>query len=112
MEPEFYYANNKVHADIFKTALQYGPVVYCLEEQDQNESVFALKVNVNEKPKLINETFGGLNIIKAFGEVINYSENSLYTAQKPKLKKAVLKYIPYFSFANRGEDNMTVWVNY
>lgn len=112
MEPEFYYANNKVHADIFKTALQYGPVVYCLEEQDQNESVFALKVNVNEKPKLINETFGGLNIIKAFGEVVNYSENSLYTAQKPKLKNAVLKYIPYFSFANRGEDNMTVWVNY
>ena len=46
---------------------------------------------------------------------VSESENceNLYKSQKPCDGKEVsIKYIPYFGFANRGENDMRVWVRY
>ena len=37
--------------------------------------------------------------------------NELYIKDKPKLSDAYLKFIPYYLWSNRGENEMLVWIN-
>jgi DUF1680 family protein len=84
-----------------KAALTLGPLVYCLESVDnQHVDIFTSWLNpfcivppsssVTFSPSLL----GGTNVI---------------TGKTTDGK--VLTFIPYFLWANRGESQMTVWVN-
>ena len=111
MEPTFYTASDAVHEDAGRTALMRGPIVYCLESQDQPASVFRCRVNPQAPVKVLEETFGGYPLLEAEGFVIP-EQTALYapvdeaTAPQP----CKLRYIPFYTFANRGEDDMQVWV--
>ena len=37
--------------------------------------------------------------------------NELYIQDKPKLTDAYLKFVPYYLWSNRGENEMLVWIN-
>ena len=88
----------------------YGPIVYALEEQDQPVTIDKIRVCPEVKPAVTKEFFGGLPILEGEGIALPQSDK-LYSEYKApcKYERIKLRFIPYYTFANRGEDNMRVW---
>lgn len=111
MEVQKILANPKVTADEGRFALKRGPMVYCIEGKDQTDDR-VLNVLVRETEKVSvsfdKDLFGGI-------QTLNFNA-ALVEASSPKgglaLLPMQLKAIPYFMWANRGADNMLVWLPY
>jgi hypothetical protein len=86
-----------------KVALMRGPVIYCLEEIDNPEyfkEVEAPIVSIDDLTSEYDENLlGGVVSIKSKAVI---SDN----------RNLEVRYIPYYSWANRGEGKMKVWVLY
>jgi hypothetical protein len=98
-------AHPNVEADRGLVALERGPVVYCLEEVDNPAGVFSIVLS--DKSKLVAHYEPSL-----LGGVVVISGPAL--REKPGRKggyePCTLRAIPYFAWANRGADAMTVWI--
>ncbi len=101
-------AHELVEADRGQVAIQRGPLVYCLEWPDQEEQKvlhMALAENpdfsYNYKPEMLN----GVGIIQTSG----YSLTKRLDEGVDQ-RDEVLTAIPYYSWANRGRGEMTVWI--
>lgn len=126
MEPEFIAANNEVREDINKTALRRGPFIYCLEEADNGTDLHTLSVCAAAKPETVMMNIAGTDVaaLRTDGKkLINVCDSPdvdaetktapLYTTlKKPEYKDVKLTYVPYYAWNNRGEGEMSVWVNY
>lgn len=110
MKPVFMTACSEVYADRHKTALMRGPVVYCLEDQDQDFPLSTLSVDPNGDVTE-DEDFGFFPRLTAHGFTEEKRE-ALYQPYTETRKPCKLHYIPYHTFANRGEDDMIVWAAY
>jgi DUF1680 family protein len=79
-----------------KVTVTRGPLVYCLESVDNpGVDIFTAQLDpASLRDEFIPDLLGGCVIIHG----------------KTTDGKA-LKFIPYFLWANRGESQMTVWVN-
>ena len=111
----FVYANISVRADAGKTTLMKGPLVYCLEEEDNQKNLASLLVDTEVPPEEIYEEdlLGGTLILKAAGWRRVYEEEdstSLYRTDRPRLERTSLTYVPYASWGNRHPGEMAVWV--
>lgn len=110
MKPVFYTASHNVHEDMGRVALMRGPIVYCIETRDQAAQVFRCRIDADAPVRVLSETYGGYPILEAAG-AIRPEQNSLYSPYTPaQYQPTTLKFIPYYAFANRGEDDMQVWV--
>ena len=109
MKPVLVEADPGVRNNCGKAALTYGPLVYCIEGVD-NEDIFALSLTSDNFFE--TEFDEGLNLcrIKAKG-VRKISTGKLYSPVGNKTEDAVMEFIPYNCFANRGESDMKVWIN-
>jgi DUF1680 family protein len=94
-------ASPRLHGHKNKVALTRGPLVYCLESVDNPDlDIFTVRLNpasiVDQASSVtfIPSLLGGTNV--ATGKTRDGTD---------------LKFIPYFLWANRGESQMTVWVN-
>ncbi|MDR3693876.1 glycoside hydrolase family 127 protein [Mucilaginibacter sp.] len=96
-------ANKELADDKSKVALQRGPIIYSAEWKDNNGSVSDLIIPDNAifKPQYEKDLLNGITVLK--GVVIR--KDSLLKG----VKKVTLTAIPYYSWANRGEGEMTVW---
>jgi len=85
-------SNDLVTENRGKVALEYGPLVYALEEDDNKNGFEDLQLSENDKFKVVfnKNLLGGINIISN--------------------KK--LKAIPYYAWSNRGVGKMKVWIDY
>lgn len=106
------YVNARVRADLGKVAVMRGPVAYCLEQVDNGPVVEALCL---PRDSALTETarpdkLGGIVEITAPGKRIESADGELYSDAAPDLKDARLTFIPYYAWANRGENEMTVFV--
>lgn len=106
------YANTRVRADLGKVAVMRGPMVYCLEQVDNGPVVEALCL---PRDSALTETvrpdkLGGIVEITAPGKRMVSADEALYSDQAPVLEDATLTFIPYYAWANRGENEMTVYV--
>lgn len=109
-------SNPKLRENVGKVALQAGPIIYCLEEADNGADLYELllKSNLKYKAEYKKDFLGGVNIIKA--EAIKYSsdwsEGSLYhfDTNIKSIKSKKIKFIPYYSWANRQPGEMMVWI--
>jgi DUF1680 family protein len=91
-------ADERVEDDRGKSALEYGPIVYCMEEID-NPGTFesiTLSGQMQWKVRKDNNLLGGINVISG----LNEKDNSGFMA------------IPYYSWSNRGIGAMKVWLPY
>lgn len=101
-------AIEKVKEDKNSVALQRGPLVYCFEHPDngaQNMNIVLpdqVKLNAEFNPVLLN----GVVVLKGNAPVVSISADGLKVATETKPVVA----IPYYSWANRGEGPMKVWV--
>lgn len=101
-----------------KVALQRGPFVYCLEEADNGVGLYQLRLPKDSSFEVIADDSlrKGLNVIQAQGERCIPDQtkgwsNQLYRSDSQWHKEsATLKFIPYFTWANRGLGEMSVWV--
>jgi DUF1680 family protein len=91
-----------------RVALQRGPLVYCFEHNDNDGSVMNILVPDNSifktefKPDMLN----GVVIIKGKAPVISATSDGLSVVSNMK----TITGIPYFSWANRGQGQMQVWM--
>jgi uncharacterized protein len=100
-----------------KVALQRGPLVYCLEEADNGKRLYQLRLPQDSGFELGEESAfpEGIKTIAASGLRLDSGEEwdgRLYKdAAALNSQPAQLKFIPYFTWANRGTGEMSVWVN-
>ncbi|MBO5252851.1 MAG: glycoside hydrolase family 127 protein [Clostridia bacterium] len=105
------YASPKVAADSGKVCVQRGALVYCAEEADNGE-ILPLFVREDAVPEALGfepETLGGIVPVEIDGYKAE-DNGMLYSARKPKLTEKKLRLIPYYTWANRGENQMRVWL--
>ena len=110
MEPFLVQAASEVAGNVGKAALQYGPVVYCVEGIDNCENLHALYVSQELHAKIEYNREFGLNTIETDG-FIEKPPGKLYTRLQDDVERTRIKFIPYSCFANRGETNMLVWLH-
>jgi hypothetical protein len=109
MQPQKVVANTRVEADFGRYAIKYGPFIYCLEGRDQpDDRVLNLFVpdTTTIRTSFDPNLFGGIQTLLFNGFLVNKKTSP----QAADLKPIRLKAIPYFMWANRGRDNMTVWL--
>ena len=115
MEVQMFAASERVREDIGKAAIMRGPVVYCLEEKDNGKNLHELLVDTDMHASVsegkICDT--AVKMVETDGWRLTESgdaEETLYHMyQKPQKQKVRLHYIPYYTWANRGENEMQVW---
>lgn len=112
MQPRRVYANARVRADLGKVAVMRGPVVYCLEQADNGPLVEALCLPRESELicEYLPDKLGGITEIRAAGKRLVSAGDALYSDEAPVLEDAALTFIPYYAWANRGENEMTVYV--
>jgi DUF1680 family protein len=91
-----------------RSALQYGPLVYCVEGNDNNQQAwnFILPVDANLNIQFEPGLLGGVNTITMEAKIIEPGADgqTLQVIIKP------IKAIPYFCWNNRGANEMQVWL--
>jgi DUF1680 family protein len=102
MEVKKVIANKALVDDKGKTALQRGPIMYCAEWKDNGGTVSNLTIPANATFKPVAEPglLNGVTVLK--GQILSQTKGEA-------AKKVELTAIPYYSWANRGKGEMTVW---
>lgn len=115
MPVEIIQSHPKVRANAGKAAIQRGPLVYCLEEEDNGENLSALSIRkdtdfvIKQEPGLMA---GAVSVTgKGFRESEEGWENNLYRPYKKQEEEVEIKAIPYFLWGNRLQGEMLVWIN-
>ena len=107
------YANPHVSEDVGRVAISRGPFVYCLEGVDNGTDLNCLELPEQEALTYTFEKdlLQGVGTITAEGKRVRSSdEESLYRNQKPEETAASLRWVPYYAWANRGGNDMMVWI--
>ncbi|MFD2943530.1 glycoside hydrolase family 127 protein [Flavobacterium notoginsengisoli] len=92
MEVQEVQTSSKVETNKNKVSLEYGPIVYAVEEVDNKNKFDKIDVSASDTFKVKKEA----NLLQG----VNVIENPKFTA------------IPYYSWSNRGVGKMKVWLDY
>lgn len=106
------YASFKVADDTGMVALQRGPLVYCVEGVDNGGDILSLSLKedgqVNVCPYYKEELKG---TVKLMAEGYRMGEmKDLYCYEKPKKEACMITAVPYYTWGNRGLNQMRVWI--
>ena len=109
-------ANPRVVYDRGKTALRRGPLIYCLEQADQEAPVeqIILPLGAQLEGQYTPELLGGITLIKGQGLLrpLDDWKDVLYQPVHPATTKPVpITAVPYCIWGNRGLGKMAVWLN-
>jgi hypothetical protein len=106
MEIKQVVANEKIRDNIGKVALQRGPIVFCAEWADNNGKAGNIIVpagaafSTEYKSTLLN----GIMTLKTEVPVVSITGTESITTERKTVTM-----IPYYSWANRGKGEMTIW---
>lgn len=104
IKPRLIKCSNNVRASIGRVAVMRGPIVYCAEEIDNGADLQLLSLGTN--PQLRYEN--GVIYAKGFREE---ADDKLYSKyESAKQTECEIKLIPYHMWANRGENEMSVYL--
>jgi DUF1680 family protein len=112
------YGNPQVRQQAGKVALQRGPLVYCLEEADNGEGLHNLSLPADSTFRVFEGK--GLFSHKMLIQADGISHCAVETEPQPLWQydrtptaphTQTLTFIPWFSWANRGEGEMRIWVD-
>lgn len=120
MKPRLVVSNPLVEENKNQVAVMRGPLVYCLEGVDVangvniNDVAIPSDVKFNEK----QQTLDGNTFVALECDAVNTGEkgwgnDELYRTidETAKVSKVRVRLIPYYAWGNRGETDMTVWMN-
>lgn len=118
MSVHFIEANPLVEETRNQVAVQRGPVVYCLESVDLPREIdlFQLAISPRQSftPKKIEVAKNQLMALSGEALLVrekDWDQNRLYRKMKNTVQEEVsIRLIPYYAWNNRGEHDMTVWL--
>ncbi len=92
-----------------------GPLVYCMEEIDNeaNLPAYFLDTTAQLKEYFEEDLLGGTSLIRCQGKKIKsngWEDESLYTDKRPVFEEKELTFVPYPYWGNRKTGEMLVWV--
>ena len=104
-------ANRQVTDDRNLVALERGPIVYCLEWPDNENQVFSSIVTDDAPIDVMKDA----STFAQFGTTVNvlriHGQNKVYDADGHiSTESRTFTAIPYYTWANRGDGNMAVWL--
>ena len=112
------YGNPLVRHQAGQVAVQRGPLVYCLEQADNGEQLHNLQLPRDARFSTVEGKgiFARKILLQAPGykQTAKDAENLAlwhYDRAPSSRQPQVLTFIPWFSWANRGEGEMRIWVN-
>jgi DUF1680 family protein len=116
MPIEKVYAHSRITSGTGRIALQKGPVVYCVEQVDNQVDFHRISIRSDSKPEsnFVKDMLGGIHVIHAEGELIIDGQwgEKLYSPLLPDKIPYKITAVPYCVWANRMNGWMTVWVRY
>lgn len=95
-------------------AIQRGPIVYCLEQVDNDVPLHRIMVPENAKLEACyrQDVLDGVVVIE--GEVFAGDDSGwhdeLYRPEREKRKSATIQAVPYYAWDNRDPGEMRVWI--
>lgn len=106
------FANDSILQDKGRFSLQRGPLVYCLEEHDQENP--DVRHIVADRNTTLSETknpdlFGGIIELELEAQLVDTDSTG---AKVPSNVVSTYRAIPYAYWANRGPGQMLVWIPY
>ena len=122
MKPRLTQANALVRENTGRVAVERGPLVYCLEKPDQalTASLFDESLVVDGQSAFTEQfrkdLLDGVIVLKHKGltSARPLEDDPLYRdfalAKPGGNKPSTLTFIPYYAWANRGQQEMEVWV--
>jgi DUF1680 family protein len=120
IKPVLMASNPRVDATRASLAIQRGPLVYCLEDRDQEVQGRLLDVVIDPDAGLNSvwrdDLLGGVMVVETTGELPSDEpwHGRLYQRidelQYVKSQKVSLIAVPYFTWGNRGIGPMRVWI--
>ncbi len=110
--PHYVYPSSKIPAISGRVSVTRGPLVYCFEGKDNDGDVVGVRLTggalkVSEyTPDLLNGT------VKIMAEAVRVlpTEN-LYTDCPPEEQSFIATAVPYYTWGNRGLNQMRVWMD-
>ncbi|WP_277679812.1 glycoside hydrolase family 127 protein [Gracilibacillus dipsosauri] len=117
MEVEKVYSSPAVRENVGKVALRNGPLVYAFEGVDHLnrdlERIF-LSDSSHFTTKFDESILSGVSVIKSNALYVKDEclKEPLYHSNKPDLIPIDIKAVPYYSWNNRGNGQMRVWLNH
>ena len=101
-------AKDELKQDNNRIALQRGPIVYCVEGADNNGKAWNIVIPGNTEFKTIDYKVMDepVKAITAEVPVVIVSEDGMSL----KTEKKNIVAIPYYTWANRGKNEMQVWL--
>ena len=123
MSPQVVHANPAVADDRGRIAFQRGPIVYCMEQLDQNEASKDSSIFPYYTARLTETTIArydpglldGVVVLEHPGSLLPAAPPALYQEALPQTAAGTdtkLKMIPYYAWSNRDLSAMQVWVPY
>lgn len=110
MKPCLVTAASAVEADSGKAAIMRGPVVYCAEAADNGGNLGDLFISAHGTFACEYDELSQLYSLVADGER-KETQTKLYSKFDDKTAHCKIRLIPYYTFANRGDSEMRVWMN-
>ena len=115
MPVERIYANPNIRQLEGRVALQRGPIIYCLETEDNETNILdqiALPTNAKIKAVYRKNLLGGVTVLTGNAELIdgNGWNTELYRVKKPKTRKIKFTAVPYCLWDNRSPGSMQIWL--
>jgi uncharacterized protein len=120
MQPVLIEAHPRVDPTRSSVAIERGPLVYCFEGVDQAPGVDVLDTQIDVSAPLgeswRSDLLGGIVTVEAAGFSADPAgwDDSLYRpvghGAAPIRESTRLTAVPYYAWANRGENAMRVWI--
>lgn len=114
MEIRLMRADSRVRENQGKVAVVKGPVVYCAEEVDNGKNLHLLYLMPEQKLWMGTVQIAGQSLPAVEAKAMRYvpaiQEELYFPYQTPQFEETKLCLIPYYAWANRGENEMSVWL--
>lgn len=112
IQPVKVYSNVAVAATSGMVSVMRGPLVYCAEGADNEGDVLGLTIKENGSMTALDydkDLLSGIVKLKVQGYRTG-SNKELYTTEKPEKKPVEITMVPYYTWGNRGLNEMRVWI--
>ncbi|GAA0629674.1 glycoside hydrolase family 127 protein [Bifidobacterium pullorum] len=112
-------ASNRVREDAGKVAVMRGPLVYCAEECDNEGPLWLYSISgatpTEAGYRYDPDLLGGVGVVTkaAVRAQEDPCDGPLYLSAEERgiSELAELRMVPYYTWANRADGQMTVWLN-
>ncbi|MGN0776486.1 MAG: glycoside hydrolase family 127 protein [Candidatus Ventricola sp.] len=106
------HADPRVRDAAGRAALARGPVIYCLESEDNGEELSCLRLLRDAEVRVLPHDpalLGGVTVLETDGLRLQPAP-ALYSEDEPVQTPVTLRAIPYYAWSNRSAGEMTVWI--